>query len=45
MNRTIEATATSRELTADPGLPAKIGVGVLVLFALFFNYRDEAKTA
>jgi nucleoside transporter len=26
-------------------IPAGMAVGVLVLFALFFNYRDEAKTA
>jgi len=26
-------------------IPAGMALGVLVLFALFFNYRDEAKTA
>jgi Nucleoside H+ symporter len=26
-------------------IPAAMALGVLILFALFFNYREEAKTA
>jgi nucleoside transporter len=39
------ATAGGHEWETIWLIPAAMAVGVLVLFALFFNYREEAKTA